>query len=99
MEKLLEFIGRYKAGSIVYPSVVNRAFPQTALSDIVSVLDSVDRFKKVYVSECPSCKRNSAFYESLEKIPETRICPYCECRYKKNLEEHKKTAKEVYLVR
>ena len=78
---IINFLGKYKHGDLIYPSAIRRSL-KLDTKDIYDVLELcensglVERQLAIY---CPNCQRFSGhFYNSLLDIPPYITCKHCD---------------------
>lgn len=80
---ILEFVGKYKSGDIIYPSAVARNCGITmkeAYQELENLVDKI--ISRVYQIRCPKCNHYMGMrYYSLSDIPEDYCCSNCDIEF------------------
>lgn len=86
---VINFLGKYKHGDLIYPSAIYRNL-KLDTKDIYDILEIcvtsglVERKLAIY---CPNCQRLSGhIYSSVFDIPEYITCNHCDEELEKNVE-------------
>lgn len=79
MNQLINFLGIYKVGEIIYPSVLKRNLKRVD-QDALDLLVKSGHLSIVKYASCPQCSHSTRFYteEEIEKKDDEIFCEECD---------------------